>query len=222
MGVGRRIGPVAIAFLLGITAPLAAPAGNAMPETSGTGHEPLAIAVATDRGELTPPAPESIDRVGGGGFVTMPWQPGALGDPDVVIDRVMAEAVDRAHRRIVDADLSAEAGDDIATLTELDSGWDGWNALLPEHRLRRLRQIANLIPEHAGHEERVLEFDSRYTQTASSEGGGVHEELMMLRYLKDALKSMQNGTFFTRERVALLLGGLLAIGLLSRVATLRK
>jgi hypothetical protein len=214
MGVGRIYAPVAFALWMGMTAPLAAPAGPAVPEASATGDS-LAQAMAAERPELHP-SPEGIDRVGGA-FVAMPWQPGALGDPDTVIDRVMAEAVDRAHRRVADADL-AESGDN-ATTAELDSGWDGWGALLPEHRLRRLRQISNLIPEKGTAEERLLEADPRFGQ--NDEPVAARNDWEILRYLKQAFRSIQDGTFFTRERIAILAAGLLAVGVLSSVTAMR-
>jgi hypothetical protein len=215
MGVGRIYAPVACALWLSMTAPLAAPAGSAAPEAAETG-ESLSQAMAVERPELNP-APEGIDRVGGA-FFAMPWQPRALGDPDMVIDRVMAEAVDRAHRRVADADLT-ESGNN-ATTTELDSGWDDFGALTVEHRLRRLRQITNLIPEKGTAEERLLEADSRFGQNDTPVGASNDWEV--LRYLKQAFRSIQDGTFFTRERMAILAAGLLAVGVLSRVTAMRS
>jgi hypothetical protein len=215
MGVGRIYAPVALALWLGMTAPLAAPAGSAVPEASATG-ESLSQTMAVERPELNP-APEGIERVGGS-FVAMPSQPGALGDPDMVIDRVIAEALDRAHRRVADADL-AESGRN-ATTTELDSGWDDFGSLTAEHRLRRLRQITNLIPEKGTADERLLEADPRYGQNDVQVAASNDWEI--LRYLREAFRSIKDGTFFTRERVAILAAGLLAVGVLSRVTAMRS
>ncbi|MBM3561225.1 MAG: hypothetical protein FJX53_15405, partial [Alphaproteobacteria bacterium] len=78
---------------------------------------------------------DSIERVGCG-FVALPWRPGILGDPDALIERALVEAVDRAHRRVSPADLDAELGDAQPTLAAVDSGWDEFSTLTPEHQLR--------------------------------------------------------------------------------------
>lgn len=158
---------------------------------------------------------DSLERVGRG-FVALSWRPGTLGDPDALIEQALVEAVDRAHRRVSPADLDAEPGDAQPTLTALDSGWDEFSTLTPEHQLRRLRQVANLLSERAPSSERVLEFD------ASVPRGDVvisarNDDMQILRMLKDTLKSVQNGTFFTPERLAIAGALLLALITLSRL-----
>jgi hypothetical protein len=216
MCVGRIVRSVAVGAWLGSAA--------LWPALADTPPLPGEAWTSPDASSLVPPEGSDFDRVGGGGFVAMPWQPRALGDPDMVIDRVMSEALDRAHRRVSVTDLEADAGEQAVTLSDMDSGWEGMGELMAEHRLRRLRQIANLLPDSAGAKD--------YSYTPSADSGEAlpinastarlaAEDVLMLRILKEMMTSIQNGTFFTKERIAVALLLVFGIAVLSRAAALR-
>jgi hypothetical protein len=213
MGTGR------IAFAAAAMLWLALPALAAPSEADAAGGKLLA-----DGAELTletsGAAADSIDRVGGGGFVAISWRPGTLGDPDALIEQAVIEAVDRGHRRVTAADLEADP-DGHLTLAQLDSGWDDFGALTPEHQLRRLRQLANLLTERAPASERLLELEARVAAPGVATTVGRSDEGLFTRSLKDALKSLQNGTFFTPERIAIAVAFLLAVATLTRLRHLR-
>jgi hypothetical protein len=211
-----RLGPVAIAaaamFGWAVASPQAAPDGAAANE-----GKPL-IEHAEPALEPSGAASDPIDRVGRG-FVAITWRPGTLGDPDALLEQAVLDAVDRAHRRISPADLDAEAGDAHPTLAVLDSGWDDFSTISPEHQLRRLRQLANLLAERAPTNERLVEVDVR--TGAEVVISGRSDDMFMLRLLKEAFKSVQNGTFFTPERIAIIGALLLAVVMLTRLRHLR-
>jgi len=213
MDIGRIA--LAAAAMLWLASPVVAASG----EAGGPGGRLLA-----DDAELALEtagvAADSIDRVGGG-FVASSWRPGTLGDPDALIEQAVIEAVDRGHRRVSAADLDADPSDGHPTLTQLDSGWDDFGTLTPEHQLRRLRQVANLLAERAPAGERLLDFEARAGAPGVPMTVGRSDEGMFARHLKDALKSLQNGTFFTPERIAIAVAFLLAIAMLTRLRQFR-
>jgi hypothetical protein len=213
MGLGRIA--VAAAAMLGwaMASPLAAPDGVAASE-----GKPL-IEHAEPTLEPSGAASDSIDRVGRG-FVAITWRPGTLGDPDALLEQAVLDAVDRAHRRISATDLDAEAGDGHPTLAALDSGWDDFSSISPEHQLRRLRQVANLLTERAPTNERLLEVDLRTGGEVVISGRT--DDMFLLRMFKEAVKSLQNGTFFTPERIAVIAALLLAVVMLTRLRHLGR
>ena len=216
MGKGR------VAFAAAAMLWLALPALAASGEADAAGGKLLA-----DGAELlletSGAAADSIDRVGGGRFVAISWRPGTLGDPDLLIEQAVREAVDRGHRRVSAADLDAEPADGHPTLAQLDSGWDDFSTLTPEHQLRRLRQLANLLAERAPSPERLLELEAQAAPAPAATGViGRNDEGLFIRHLKDALKSFQNGTFFTPERIAIAVAFLLAVVTLTRLSQLRS
>jgi hypothetical protein len=210
MGIGRIA--LAAAAMLWLASPVRAAPG----ETDAAGGRLLADGADLAL-ETSGVASDSIDRVGGG-FVASSWRPGTLGDPDALIEQAVVDAVDRGHRRVSAADLDADAADGHPTLDQLDSGWDDFGTLTPEHQLRRLRQLANLLAERAPTSERLLEFEARAAPARDvTTVIGRSDEGLFIRNLKDALKSVQNGTFFTPERIALGVAFLLAVGMLTRL-----
>ena len=218
MGVGRTCRSVAAALVwLGWTA-LTWAGTNAPAWPDG---DLLAGAV-----ERSVPARETdraaIDRVGEDKFIASPWTPAVLGEPGPLIDRVLAEAFERAHRRVVAADTQVEEGPTIPTLADLDSGWDILAASDIGDRSRRLRMIAELVPVGdnldvwAGQE--LQASDEPPTEVHAGSG----TDTLIIRFFKDALGSFKSGTFFTRERIAVALGVLLTIGVFSHVRASRK
>lgn len=214
MGIGRVALAAAAMFWLALPA-LAAPN-----HSGATGGKLLADAAEPGL-ESSSAATDSIDRVGGGGFVAISWRPGTLGDPDALIEQAVTDAVDRGHRRISAADLDAESGDGHPTLAQLDSGWDDFSVLTPEHQLRRLRQLANLLAERAPSSERLLEFEVRAASAGAPVATSRQDDGLFTRYLKDALKSIQSGAFFTPERIAVMVAFLLAVVMLTRLRHFR-
>jgi len=215
MGVDRLRGSAAalwLSILMGSAS--AEPASPEWPDAAMLSGivQPLVPISAFDRA--------AINRVGNGAFLASPWVAPPLGEPDSVIDRMLVEALERAHRRVVTGDLHLASNADTPNMADLDSGWDVLASADSGDRNRRLRQAASLLPSQ---EANGSWEDAQSTELAAAVPiAGPGNETSMLRSLRNAFISMKDGTFFTRERVILIAAGLLTIGLLSHLRSTRR
>lgn len=215
MGVDRKCGSAALLWLSILTGSVSAePAPPEWPDAamlSGIVQPSVPIS-AFDRA--------AINRVGNGAFLASPWAASALGEPDSMIDRMLVEALERAHRRVATSDLHPGGSADAPTIADLDSGWDVLASTDSGDRNRRLRQAASFLPSQEANDSWAD------AQSAAPAAGvpiaGPGNETSMLRTLRSAFASMKDGTFFTRERVILIAVGLFTIGLFSHLRSTRR
>ena len=212
----RRPGHVARLAASGLLAAVwlmgASPGGAASNSAKWPDGDAIASALQPPAPASRPPAEAALNEVAGR-FVATPPLPVTFGEPQVVVDRLVAESLAAGHWRATsreiehpDREWSAEA--------EADNFWPGLTIAPGDDRFRRLRPVADFLRETAPSDV----VGGADLPPMANEAVASAKDGWLIRMLKDLVKPTEQGHLITRERLLIAVFAVAALSGLVRLA----